>query len=64
MLAIVSHRKHIEFTFLVSSILKLTEMLLSADRGQTVQKRFLMRSLKLLGQQLEMPKKMILKIMI
>ena len=47
-LAKVSHRKHSRFTFLVSSRLKLAEMLLSmrmqpsVDPTETVQKRFLM----------------------
>ena len=58
----MNHRKHIESTFLVIGRFRLAEMLLStriqlsADRGQTVQKRFLMRSLKLLGKSLKMSK--------
>ena len=55
LLAIVNPQKHIGSTFWVLGRLRLTEMLLtmriqlSTYRGQNVQNRFMMRSLKRLG---------------
>ena len=55
LLVMVNHQKHIESTFIVSGRSRLEKMLLSMkiqlleDQRRTIQMRFMMRILKLLG---------------